>query len=665
MDTRGQRETLRFGDFELETAACELRRKGRPVKLGRQPMDLLILLVERRGRLVSRADLVDRLWGKDVFVDVETGVNTAISKVRQALRDSPEKPAFVETVPGRGYRFIASVEAIVEPSGPALAQTTTPEPSITTATTSDAAPPVRRRTWTRTHVAVPALVALVGVVGWTWFAAGDPTTWYRLHSSAVDSTPTLAVVPFRSLPASTDADLLELGLADVFISRLGQLQNVRVLPLSATERLRSDDPSELARRLGATRVLTGTVQRDADRLRVSVQLRSLPDGRTIWADTFDTNGASIFIIQDSIVARLLEEIVPWLSADARTRLASAGTQNSDAFKAYLRGRAHASRATVSDLRRAIDLFQAALALDRTFTDGWAALAGAYRLLPIAAGASPAEAFLEARRAAERALQLDPTHAEALEVLGTIAFWDEWDYPKAERLLTRALTLQPSSVNGHRFLAHLFSNLGRHDEALVSIRRAQQFDPGSSPARALEGQFLFMARRYDESLAQFDRAIDVDRRFVNGRQMRVYALIALKRYEDALRECDAIDDLTSANSPRPYSWSLTLRGYTLARIGRSAEAEAALSTLRRQALEQYVPRHHEALLLHALGRDDEALHQLALAVDSHDVFVTFLGVDPKWDALRSSPAFRALAKRVNLLDVSDRVLRERSSFSAGR
>jgi DNA-binding winged helix-turn-helix (wHTH) protein/TolB-like protein/Tfp pilus assembly protein PilF len=660
MDTRGQREVLRFGDFELEIAACELRRKGRPVKLGRQPMDLLILLVERRGRLVSRADLVDRLWGKDVFVDVETGVNTAISKVRQALRDSPEKPAFVETVPGRGYRFIASVEAIVEPSGPALAHTT-PEPSITTATESAAAPPARRRTWTRTRVAVPALVALVGVVGWTWFAA-DATTWYWPRSSAVDSTPTLAVVPFRSLPASTDADLLELGLADVFISRLGQLQNVRVLPLSATERVRSDDPSEIARKLGATQMLTGTVQRDADSLRVSVQLRSLPDGHTIWADTFDTNGASVFIIQDSIVARLLEEIVPWLSADARNRLASAGTQNSDAFKAYLRGRAHASRSTVSDLRRAIDLFRGALALDPTFTDGWAALAGAYRLLPIAAGASPAEAFLEARRAAEQALQLDPNHAEALEVLGTIAFWDAWDYPKAERLLTRALTLQPSSVNGHKFLAHLFSNLGRHDEALAAIRRAQQFDPSSSPARALEGQFLFMARRYDESLAQLDRVIDFDPRFVNGRQMRLYALIALKRYEDALRECDTIDDLTSANSPKPYSWSLTLRGYTLAAFGRSAEAEAALLTLRSQALEQYVPRHHEALLLHALRRDDEALHQLALAVDSHDVFVTFLGVDPKWDELRASPAFRALVKRVNLLDVSDRVLDQRSSRS---
>jgi len=495
---------------------------------------------------------------------------------------------------------------------------------------------------------VPALACLMAAVAATF--------WYRQQTPASGSAPTLAVFPFRSLPAGPDTDLFELGLTDVIISRLGQLQDVRILPLSATERLRSEDPKEAAGRLGATEILTGTVQRDAGSLRVSVQLRSMPDERVIWTDTFDAEASSIFSVQDGVVRRLLEAMAPRLSLDARSRLTRPGTANNDAFEAYLRGRAYGGRPNEADLRRAIDLYQGAVALDPSFADAWAGLAGAYRLLPIGADLPPADTFPEARKAAERALQLDPSNAEAHEVLGTVAFWYEWDYPKAERLLSRAVMLQPSSVSGHRFLAHLLSNIGRHDEALVAIRRAQQLDPTSLPAQALEGQFLFMARHYDESLAQLNHTIGLDSRFVNAHMMRLYPLIALKHYDEAIRGSDTIERLLSANPNVPHFWPLTLRAFTLGRMGRTAEAEAALASLRQSARERYVPRFDQALVLHALGREDEALEQLRLAVDNRDWFVTFIGVDSKWDELRQVPAFRAQAARVNLLDVSDRAVR---------
>jgi tetratricopeptide (TPR) repeat protein len=278
-------------------------------------------------------------------------------------------------------------------------------------------------------------------------------------------------------------------------------------------------------------------------------------------------------------------------------------------------------------------------------------------MPIVGGVS-SDAFAEAREAATRALDLDPDHAEAHSVLGTVAFWYEWDYPRAERLLRRALALQPSSADSQVFLAHLLSNTGRHDEALGEIRRARALDPSWSVPRSLEGQFLFAARRYEDALAHLNAMLEVEPRFWTGHLFRVYPLIALRHYEDAIQGCDRVLELRRAldSSLQPHPWVVGLKGYTLARTGRPAEAEALLAELRSHSGKQYASAQAEALVLHGLGRDGEAVVRLRDAVDSRDVFVTFLGVDPKWDDLRSSPAFRDVLSHVNLLDVSDRIRR---------
>ena len=277
---------------------------------------------------------------------------------------------------------------------------------------------------------------------------------------------------------------------------------------------------------------------------------------------------------------------------------------------------------------------------------------------MAADFAPQDAFTEATRAATRALELAPDHAEALSVLGAVAFWYEWDYPRAEELMRRAVTRQPSSTESHVLLAHLLSNLGRHDEALVEIRRARDLDPNLPIARSLEGQFLVMARRYEEALAALDSMVASAPRFVQGHVMRAYPLVALGRHDEAVRECDIGIELeagiAASAAVRPRVFPSALRGYALARAGRRAEAEAILERIRRQAREQYVKPTHEALVLHALGRDDEALAQLRRAVEVRDLTLTFLGVDPKWDELRGAPAFQAVLSRVNLLDVSNRV-----------
>jgi tetratricopeptide (TPR) repeat protein len=393
-------------------------------------------------------------------------------------------------------------------------------------------------------------------------------------------------------------------------------------------------------------------------VRATVQLLSVSDDRPIWSSTFDAQAASAFSIQDAVVTRVLEEIAPQLSPRARVRLAEPGTRHPEAYESYLRGRAYYAAVTGADLARAADAFRRAATLDPGYADAWAALGAALRRLPLVGEVPPEGAFTEASRAARRALELAPDHAEALAALGTIALWYEWDYARAEELLRRAITRHPGSAEPRMYLGHLLSNVGRHDEALVEIRRARALDPHLSIAHSLEGQFLVMARRYDEALAHMDSVVAVAPGFVQGHVMRAYPLVALRRYDEAVRECDVAIEL-EARVPRsagvgPRVFPTALRGYALARSGRRREAEAALAWIRRRERERYVRPAHAALLLHGLGRDEEALKELARAVHVRDVGLTFLGVDPKWDELRGSPGFQAVLSRANLLDVSNRV-----------
>ncbi len=373
-----------------------------------------------------------------------------------------------------------------------------------------------------------AAVALIGLTTMSLTLA-----WYNRRSSdsaAIDApSVTLAVMPFRSIPAGGDHDLLELGLAEVFISRLGRIPVIHVLPLTATERLRTPDHSiDAARNLGATHVLTGTIQRDTSGVRATVQLLRTADNRAIWSAPVDADSSSVFAIQDIIVTRVIDELAPRLTPRTRRELSNPGTRNNAAFEAHLRGRAYVTKATRAELIRAVALFSEATKLDPGYADAWAGLASAYKRLPVGGDIRPSEAFEQARHAANEALRLDAHHAEAHSALGTVAFLYEWDYERAEHLFRRALDLQPSSADSQIYLAHLFSNLGRHNEALDGIRRARAFDPAWPVPRSLEGQFLFMARRYDDAIQRLDALVQMEPRFSTGHIMRAYPLLSRVR-----------------------------------------------------------------------------------------------------------------------------------------
>jgi TolB-like protein/DNA-binding winged helix-turn-helix (wHTH) protein len=373
MQTPGPRETLRFGDFELDVAAYELRRLGRPVKLGRQPMDLLILLVEGRRQLVSRNEIVDRLWGKDVFVDVDTGVNTAISKIRQVLRDSPDAPAFVETVPGKGYRFIAAVETIVPraDSAPAVPQ---PEPSPAPnqdvsgngaepgrsdghppsipPVSSGSAVPATVETM-RASGSRPGIRARLGI-GLLIFAVGiGIVAFTRLKSGGMASGVTLAVLPFANLGSDPEREYLAAGLTDETSASLAQIDPAHLSVKGRTLRYKGTTKTagEIGQELSVDYLVESSIRAEGSRLRVTVTLIRVRDQEHVWSQSYEREPISLLGLQQELSTAIAEQIRLRLSPDRMSGLGRRQTQNEDAYDAYLRGRYQMNRRSSCSIER--------------------------------------------------------------------------------------------------------------------------------------------------------------------------------------------------------------------------------------------------------------------------------------------------------------------------
>jgi len=633
MDTLRAPETFRFGDFELDVAAYQLRRKGHPVKIGRQPMDLLILLVERPGQLVPRAAIVERLWGQDVFVDVETGVNTAISKIRQALRDSPEAPAFVETVPGKGYRFIAPLEpAKRTPIEPPPAVVPPPEP----VGVSDERPPSnleRPRALVRHRLALAlGAIAVLAVAVWAW----------RGTTSAVSSV-TLAVLPFENLSGDPDREYLAEGLAEETIASLGQVDPERMRVVGRTSIMAYKGTTKslaaIGRELGSDYLVESSVRSEGTQLRVTSKLIRVRDQVQMWSQSYDRQPTSMLGLQRELSAAIASQIQLRLSAERMNALAQRHSRNAEAFDLYLRGLNFANQRTPPTTQRAIEYFQRATVLDPTYALAWSGLAMAYIASPINSDAAPLDVRAPARDAARQAVRADPNLAEAQQASGYVDWALEWNWPRAEAALRRSIALDPQYAMGHMSLGHVLSQMGRHREAEPLMRRARELEPLYAMAQALSSQTAFQARDYAGAVEYATQAISLDPEFWIGHMMRAQAYEQLGQYERAVEETAIAARFSGQNSK-----ALSLRGYVLAKVGRGDEAREVLNALRTATQQRYVPPYALALIHAGLGETDAAFEWLDRAFAAHDVHLMFLTVDPKWDPYRTDPRFTALLER---------------------
>jgi DNA-binding winged helix-turn-helix (wHTH) protein/TolB-like protein/Tfp pilus assembly protein PilF len=650
MGTPGSPERLRFGDFELDMAAYELRRKGRTVKLGRQPMDLLILLIERRPHLVSRADIVDRLWGKDVFVDVETGVNTAISKVRQALRDSAETPAFVERIAGRGYRFVAAVEAIASPSESRvaagrsdLAPVLEVAPGVTKAMPDhgqvadaiaarstvvnglDTIRPARVRTVNRALLAIgfAVIVMAIGALGWRWLGGGRVT---------------LAVLPFQNIGGAAERDALALGLTDETSASLSQIdpQHLTVKGRTLNYVAGAKTAVEIGRELAVDYLVDATVRADASTVRVTATLIRVRDQEHVWSKVYDRKPAGLLALEQELSTDIAQQIRLRVSPDRISALQRRQTQSGDALDAYFKARSFGKLRNPENTAKAITEYQRALAFDPSYALAWTGLASTYAASTVNSDADPGVFGPLAQKAVAEAIRINPNLAEAQKLDGTVKWLIGWKWTAAEASFRRAIDLDPSDSTAFRSLGHALSQSGRHGDAEKAMRRARDLDPLEPMGYALSSQVAFQAGDLPAAIDFAKHAILIGPDLWVGYMQLGQAYL---QKEDTAVALEALTD--AAKRSHNNSKAISLKGYVLAKMGRINQARDVLRTLEDTSREHYVPPYAMALVYAGLDDRDKVFRWLDKAFDARDVHLIYLPVDPKWDSYRTDPRFVAL------------------------
>jgi TolB-like protein/DNA-binding winged helix-turn-helix (wHTH) protein/cytochrome c-type biogenesis protein CcmH/NrfG len=644
---------VRFRDFELDASQYELRRLGRRVKLGRQPMDLLILLVQRPGQLVTRADIAERLWGPDVFVDVETGVNTAISKVRQALHDTAERAEYVETVAGRGYRFIAPIEPASAPA-PAVSPSAPPAPGP--AEPPPAAPPapgpaepvaagdtpaqaVASRTAWHPFVAASLLGVVAAAIALAlWWPPGRTAT---AGIGAPAGPASIAVLPFANTTHDAEQDYLALGLTDEVTASLAQIDPGRLVVKGRTAGYRGSTKTalEIGQELGVDYLLEGAMLAEQGHVRVTATLIRVRDQEHVWSQAVERQITSALSLQQDVSGTIAAQIRARLSPDAAGVAVSRQTAVPDAYDAYLRGRYLQNRRTPEGNRQAIAAYRRAIALDPNYALAWASLSFTYAASVINADARPAEMAPLAREAAEHAIRANPDLAEAQFVAGYVNWVFDWDWPAAERRLRRAIALDPGAAGHHRVLGHILSQMGRAREADAALARAAELDALDPLTPALWSQVAFQRRDAAAAIGHARDAIRLDATFWIGHMELGQAYVQTRQDDLALEALADAARLSGGNSK-----AISLRGYVLARAGRLAEAREVVRVLEARSKERYVPPYAFALVQAGLGDRASALAWLEKAYAEHDVHLIYLPVDDKWDPYRGDPAFEGLLAR---------------------
>ena len=625
--------TFQFSDYVLDSARYELRRGERALKLEKIPMELLILLVEREGALVSREEIIERIWGKQVFFESDSGINTAVSKLRQALRDDAERPRYIQTVVGKGYRFVAPIDHSPAPgTGPKEGNNggenaaSAPEPIN--------APEVRdildRQRW----IFLSTVVLL--------FALG--VGYYAFRSKNSESYQTIAVLPFKPLSTGADDEYLELGMADTLITRLSRTSGLIVRPTSAVRKYTGADTSSLVagQALQVDTVLDGNIQRLGDRLRVSVRLLRVRDGASLWSNSYDTNFTDVFQVQDAVSERVADALALRLTSADEASMRKRDTSNVQAYELYMRGVFFWNKRSEDGLRKSVEYFEQAIAADQNYALAYAGLAAALNPMGYRGYAASDEIRPKILAAATRAVALDPRLPEAHVTLGAVFAFYEWNWTEGEKEFQRALELNPKLPLAHHWYAMLLQCRGRYQEALQHRQRAQQLDPITPIITAGLGDALFLVGNDERALSEYRKALELEDPFDEAQVGigRVY-----ERRRDFHRAIAAYR-LAVLHSPGSGMAKASL-GHALAQAGERSEAKQILRELTETYHTGYVSPVYLAMICAGLGENETALSWLEKAHDQRNATLSGIMMEPQLQNLRGDPRFVRLAQEIGL------------------
>ena len=623
--------TFQFSDYILDSGRYELRRGERALKLEKIPMELLILLVEREGALVSREEIIERIWGKDVFFESDSGINTAVSKLRQALRDDAERPKYIQTVVGKGYRFVAPIDHPLPNIKPEEESKGTKEAlTLTDPTSVQVAQSTTRKRWVILSVAVVLIALAVGS--------------YVYRSGYSQSYQTIAVLPFKPLSAGANDEYLELGMADTLITRLSRTSGLIVRPTSAIRKYTGADTSPLVagRDLGVDAVLDGTIQRVGDRLRVSVRLLRVHDGASLWSNSYDTDFTDVFQVQDAVSERVVDALAVRLSGLEEASLRKRDTSNVQAYELYMKGIFFWNKRSEDGLRKAVDYFEQAIAADDHYARAYAGLAAALNPMGYRGYAASDDVRPKIRAAATRAVSLDPDLPEAHVALGAVLSFYEWNWSEGEKEFQRALELNPKLPLAHHWYAMSLQCRGRYNEALQHRRRAQELDPITPVITTGLGDALFLTGDDERALTQYHKALELDNSLDETHLGIGHVYERRGDYKVAI----AAYRLAVQYSPKSRAARAAL-GHALAQSGETLEAKQILNDLVRTSHEGYVSPVHLAIVSAGLGDKETALNWLEKAHDERNASLSGIGMELQLQSLSGDPRFRKLLQQVGL------------------
>jgi TolB-like protein/DNA-binding winged helix-turn-helix (wHTH) protein len=623
--------TVRFGAFEADLRSGELRKDGIKVKLEGQPFQVLAVLLGRPGQLVTREELQKELWPGETFVDFEQGINAAVKRLRVALEDSADKPRFIETLPRRGYRFIAPiVESSVNGNHADITPSNGTGPGSVSSETATAGE-------TRSASSLYLRYGLVATLA-IFLITAAVRLWQDRRLPKSGAIRSIAVLPFKPIAGESRNEAMGFGMADSLATQLRQSNDLVVRPSSSTRRYAADDrdPAQIGHSLGVDAVLDGSIQVAADRIRITTRLIRTSDGKQLWAGNFDEQLRDVFAVQDSITERVATVLNAKLGKQSRKRY----TEDVDSYQLFLLGRYTALKLTPQAHFKAIEYFRKAIANDPHYALAYAGITGTYTTYMLASDASAADTMPEAKAAAIKAVELDDELPEAHVALAKVAMFYDWNWAEAERQFLRAYDLDPRETEGQLFLAHFYSNMGNHEKALELAEKARKLDPLTINRNALEGQFLFYAGRYDDSIDRLKQTIELNPNHWLPRMFIARPYIEKGMYREAIAECERAKALGSSSLE-----IVALAGWSYAKLGETRRTRAEIDELEKISERRYVPPYFAALIHNALGETDVALSLLEKGFAVKDVRMTFLKVDPKWNNLRNEPRFIALMKQM--------------------
>jgi TolB-like protein/DNA-binding winged helix-turn-helix (wHTH) protein/Flp pilus assembly protein TadD len=626
---------LRFGVFELDLRAGELRKQGLRVRLQEQAFQVLAALLENAGKIVTREDLRRRLWPENTVVDFDHSLNNSINKLRHTLGDSADSPRFIETLARRGYRFIAAVEPMAAP-GPIAEQTSGARPEPPAGAVSRGRAP-------RWFLAIASTV--IGLVA--ALAVWNPAEWRNKLRGRGDfgSLQSLAVLPLENLSGDPAQEYLADSMTDQLITGLAGIRALRVISRSSVMRYKGTHKPlrEISRDLKVDAVVEGSVLRSGSRLCIAAQFVHAGSDRILWAETYEGELGEILTFQAEAALSIARKIQVQVTPQDEARLASRRPVDAEAQDAYFRGRYYwNTKKTKEGLEKAIVFFQQALAKEPHYAQAYSGLADTYVLLGSRGFLPPKEAYSRAKTAAIQALSLDNTLAEAHTAPAFAALYYDWQWADAERGFRRAVELNPSYTNAHHWYSHFLIAMGRTEESLRESRRCLELDP-LDPAMAVHlGEHYFYARQYDRAIEQLLKSIEMDASRYRAHDRLGRAYEQKRQHAQALAE---FEKAVATSQEGGAALASLAAGYAAA--GKRNDAMRLVGRLKLLAGREYVPAYGLAEVYAALGDKEQAFAWLERAYEERSSELVYLKVEPRLDGLRSDLRFQHLLRRMRL------------------